>query len=176
MIYLAGPFIAFGDFRPLENHIIREILILLLVAGAASFGGFQFYRRRKGAQQIADGISGADQPVSDEPVLKERMKDALATLKTSSGNKSGLSLRSALVRHHRAAGRRQDHGAGQFRAEVSAGAGRHAGGDRRRWRHALLRLVVYRRGRTDRHRRALHHPGFRTARPTRRAGSPSSTC
>ncbi len=89
VIYLAGPFIAFGDFRPLENHIIREILILLLVAGAASFGGFQFYRRRKGAQQIADGISGADQPVSDEPVLKERMKDALATLKTSSGNKSG---------------------------------------------------------------------------------------
>lgn len=89
VIYLAGPFIAFGDFRPLENHIIREIVILLLVAGAASFGGFQFYRRRKGARQIADGISGADQPVSDEPVLKERMKDALATLKTSSGNKSG---------------------------------------------------------------------------------------
>lgn len=89
VIYMAGPFIAFGDFRPLENYIIRDIVILLLLAGAASFGGFKFYRRRKGAQQIADGISGSDQPISDEPVLKERMKDALTTLKTSGGKKSG---------------------------------------------------------------------------------------
>src|SRR4029078_8292541 len=34
-------------------------------------------------------ISAAEQPVTDETVLKERMKDALATLKTASGNKSG---------------------------------------------------------------------------------------
>ncbi|MEW6643200.1 MAG: type VI secretion system membrane subunit TssM [Pseudomonadota bacterium] len=89
VIYFAGPFIAFGDWRPLENHIIREIAIVLLVAGAASFTGFSFFKRRKSAQQIAEGISAADQPVSDEPVLKERMKDALATLKSASGNKAG---------------------------------------------------------------------------------------
>ncbi|WP_315832430.1 type VI secretion system membrane subunit TssM [Bradyrhizobium prioriisuperbiae] len=89
VIYLAGPFIAFGDWRPLENYTIRAVVILLLVAGAGSFGGFNFYRRRKGAQQIADGIAGTGEPTSDEPVLKDRMKDALATLKTSSGNKSG---------------------------------------------------------------------------------------
>ena len=51
--------------------------------------GFSFFRRRKGDKQIADGISGAEQTVNDEPVLKERMKDALATLKTASGSKSG---------------------------------------------------------------------------------------
>ncbi|MBR1220433.1 type VI secretion system membrane subunit TssM [Bradyrhizobium sp. U87765 SZCCT0131] len=89
VIYFAGPFIAFGEWRPLENHIIREIAIVLLVAGVASFGGFSLLRRRKSAAQIAEGISAADQPVSDEPVLKERMKDALATLKTASGNKAG---------------------------------------------------------------------------------------
>ena len=89
VVYFAGPFIAFGSWHPLENAIVRNIIILLLVAGAAAFAGFGLLRRRKGAKQIADGISGAEQAVNDEPVLQERMKDALATLKTASGNKSG---------------------------------------------------------------------------------------
>ena len=86
VIYLAGPFLAFGDWHPLENHIIRQIAILLLGAAAAGVTGLHFFKRRKNAKEIADGVSGADQAVSDEPVLKERMKDALATLKSSSGN------------------------------------------------------------------------------------------
>lgn len=89
VIYLAGPFVAFGDWHPLENHIVRQIAILLLGAAAAGVTGLHFFKRRKNAKEIADGVSGADQAVSDEPVLKERMKDALATLKTASGNKSG---------------------------------------------------------------------------------------
>ena len=71
-----------------------------------------------------------------------------------------LSLRSAVVPDHRAARRRQDHGAGQFRAQVSAGQ-RHGGaGGARGRRHALLRLVVHRRGGADRHGGALHHAGL----------------
>lgn len=89
VIYFAGPFIAFGDWRPLENHVVRQIAILLLTAAAASIVSLNLFKRRKNAKQIADGISGGDEPVSDEPVLKERMQDALATLKTASGNKSG---------------------------------------------------------------------------------------
>ena len=89
VIYFAGPFIAFGSWHPLENAIVRNIVILLLVAGAAAIAGFGIMQRRKGAKQIAEGISGAEQTVNDEPVLQERMKDALATLKTASGNKSG---------------------------------------------------------------------------------------
>ena len=50
--------------------------------------GLSVYRRRRGAKEIADGISGDAQNINDEPVLKERMKDALATLKTTSGDKS----------------------------------------------------------------------------------------
>src|SRR6478609_8617905 len=89
VVYLAGPLIAFGDWHPLENSTVRKIIILLLVTAAAGFSGFGLFQRRKAANKIADGISASDQPVSDEPVLKERMKDALATLKTASGNKSG---------------------------------------------------------------------------------------
>ena len=89
VIYFAGPFIAFGDWRPLENHIVRQIAILLLTTAVAGIVGLNLFKRRKNAKEIADGIAGGDHPVSDEPVLKERMKDALATLKTTSGNKSG---------------------------------------------------------------------------------------
>lgn len=89
VVYFLGPLIAFGDWRPLENPIIRDIAVLLIVAVGAGLAGFSFYRRRKGAKEIAEGISGDAQTVNDEPVLKERMKDALATLKTTSGDKSG---------------------------------------------------------------------------------------
>src|SRR6478609_8294094 len=89
VVYLAGPLIAFGDWHPLENSTVRKIIILLLVTAAAGFSGFGLFQRRKAAKQISDGISGAEQTVNDEPVLKERMKDALSTLKTASGNKSG---------------------------------------------------------------------------------------
>src|SRR5260370_25471172 len=89
VVYFAGPFIAVGSWHPLENAIVRNIVIILLVAGAGGVGAFSFFRRRKASTQIADGISGAEQTVNDEPVLKERMKDALTTLKVASGNKSG---------------------------------------------------------------------------------------
>ena len=89
VVYFAGPFIAIGNWHPLENAVVRDIIILVLVAGAAAFAGFHFLRRRKATKQIADGIGGAEQTVNDEPVLKERMTDALTTLKTASGNKSG---------------------------------------------------------------------------------------
>src|SRR5882724_8818230 len=90
VVYFAGPFIAIGNWHPFENTIVRSIIILLLVAGAAAVAGFSFFRRRKAGKQIADGISGAEQTINDEPVLKERMKDALTTLKAASGNKSGF--------------------------------------------------------------------------------------
>lgn len=89
VVYFAGPLIAIGDWHPLENYIIRDITILLLMTAAAGMGGFTFWKRRKGAQNLVDGISGEEGPIDDEPVLKERMKDALSTLKTAAGGKSG---------------------------------------------------------------------------------------
>src|SRR3954453_22117880 len=89
VVYFAGPLIAIGDWRPLENNIIRNIVILLLMTAAAGAGGLTFYKRRKSAQKIAEGIAGENEPIDDQPALKERMQDALATLKSASGGKSG---------------------------------------------------------------------------------------
>ena len=87
LVYLAGPLVSIGGYRPLESYIVREIAVLLLVAAAASFGGFKFYRRKKSAEALAEGVGEAERKESDEVVLKDKMKDALATLKTASGNK-----------------------------------------------------------------------------------------
>ena len=87
VLYLAGPFIVIGGWRPLESYMVREILVVLLLGAAASFGSFQFWRRKKSAKALAEGVSEVEKPESDEPVLKDKMKDAIATLKAASGSK-----------------------------------------------------------------------------------------
>jgi type VI secretion system protein ImpL len=89
VIWLAGPLVAIGDYRPLENPVVREVLILVIGLAVVGTVGFRLHRRQQGAETIARGISGADQDSSDADVLKEKMKDALETLKRASGGKAG---------------------------------------------------------------------------------------
>jgi type VI secretion system protein ImpL len=85
MIWTLGPLIEIGGYRPLENYLVREAVILIITATAASFAGFRFYRRRKSSEKLAEGIGTAKE--DDTGVLKDKMKDALATLKKASGGK-----------------------------------------------------------------------------------------
>ena len=88
LVYLAGPLISIGGWRPLENHIVREITILVVAAAFASVMAFNWNRRKKATAKIAEGIAASDKVDDDADVLKDRMKDALATLKAASGGKS----------------------------------------------------------------------------------------
>jgi type VI secretion system protein ImpL len=87
MVYLAGPYLAIGSWRPLENPIVREIVILLLVAAFASVAGFHLWLRRKNSRALAQGIAKGDTAVDDSAELASRMKDAVATLKRSGSGK-----------------------------------------------------------------------------------------
>jgi type VI secretion system protein ImpL len=81
LVWFAGPYVAFGDYRPLENYIVRQIVILLLVAGIASLGGFKLWRRTKSCQLLAKAVSSEDSKDQDDSaVLQDTMKDALTTL------------------------------------------------------------------------------------------------
>ena len=149
LVYLAGPLIAIGGFRPFENHIVREITIVLLVAGAASFGGFKFFRRRQNAKALAAGVSEAEKKESDEVVLKDKMKDALATLKSASGTKKDYLYD---LPWYLLIG---PPGSGKTTALINSGLkfpllrGATPRAIAGRWRYSLLRLVVHRRGGAD---------------------------
>jgi len=87
VIYRLSPLIAIGDYHPFDNYIVREVLILVLVSAAASFGGFKFWKKWKSNKKLAEGIAEQAQTANDEAVLKDKMKDALATLKAASASK-----------------------------------------------------------------------------------------
>src|SRR4029077_13062488 len=87
LIYLAGPLVSIGGYHPLQTMIGREIAILAFGAIFASVMSFQWQRRKKATAKIAEGITAADKPADDTDVLKGKMKDALATLKTASSGK-----------------------------------------------------------------------------------------
>ena len=101
--------------------------------------------------------------------LRERFEEAVATLKQTAAQRP-QPVRPAVVRDHRRARLRQDDGARQLGAEVSAGAAGRQGRAARRRRHAQLRLVVHRRSGVSRHRRPLHHAGLRRGVRQRRLG------
>lgn len=87
MIWTVGPLIEIGGYRPLENYLIRDAVILIITAVAASVAGFNFYKRRKSSEQLAEGIGAAAKDENDGLVLKDKMKDALATLKKAGAGK-----------------------------------------------------------------------------------------
>src|SRR5437016_14399335 len=79
LIYLAGPLVSIGGYRPLETFIGREIAVLVVGAIFAAVMSIQWRRRKKATAKIAEGIA-ADKVEDDSGVLKDKMKDALATL------------------------------------------------------------------------------------------------
>src|SRR3954464_11948179 len=87
LILFAGPLVSIGGYRPLQTTIGRELAILFVGAIFAAVMSFQWGRRKKAAEKIAAGIAAADKPEDDTGVLKDKMKDALATLKSASGGK-----------------------------------------------------------------------------------------
>jgi type VI secretion system protein ImpL len=78
-VYVAGPFVEIGGWRPLDNYIIREALVAILCAAFAGFTGFSFWKRKSSATALAKDI--AETREDDSAVLAERMTEALETLK-----------------------------------------------------------------------------------------------
>ncbi len=82
LIWFAAPLLSFGSFQPFEDAGPRLLVIVLLFLAVGGAEAYRFYLRRQGAERIARTM-GADD--SDAPVLAERMKEALTTLREVSG-------------------------------------------------------------------------------------------
>ena len=87
LVWLAGPLIEIGGYRPFGNYYVQAAVIVIIVAIGGTIGGWRFYRRKKSSEQLAEGIAQAADE-SDAVVLKDRMKDALATLKRAGGGRA----------------------------------------------------------------------------------------
>ena len=88
LVWFAGPLIAVGEVRPLDQTWVRALICALVLLGVAGTIGFEAYRRHKATQALQAELAGADADATgDADVLKERMADALATLKKSRSGK-----------------------------------------------------------------------------------------
>ncbi len=161
LVWLGGPLVAIGDSQPFEGVITRLLIIVLILLVVGGSIAWRILARRRAEKAIAQAMTAAAEEESDAPVLREKMEDALVDPAAHRQIGRRRALRPALVSDHRPAGRRQDDGAGQFGAEIPARRRQPGQSHPGRRRHALLRLVVHRRGGADRHRRALHDAGFR---------------
>ena len=93
IIWFAGPFLGFGDFLPLEGWEPRLLIILIVCGGIGARLSHPLPAApARGARSSRRACSSPGDGGSDAKVLSDRMTEALATLKRSSG-KSQLSLR-----------------------------------------------------------------------------------
>ena len=89
LIWWAGPLIAVADVRPLGSGWVRGPLCLLVLMAIAGAIGWDAWRRHRAAKALEAELAGGE-AADDSETLKERMADALATLRKAKGAKGDL--------------------------------------------------------------------------------------
>ena len=89
LIWLAGPLVSFGDAQPFDSVGVRVgvILVLWLIVGAST--AWRIVRRRRAAAALEKAMTEAVADETDAPILKEKMEDALATLRRTAKTRAG---------------------------------------------------------------------------------------
>ena len=90
IIWFAGPFLGFGDFFPLEGWEPRLLIILIVCGGIGLIYLIRFLLRRRAAKKLEKGLLESGDGGSDAKLLNDRMAEAIATLKQSSGKSNYL--------------------------------------------------------------------------------------
>ena len=89
LIWLAGPLVSFGEAQPFESVWVRLILILLILLIVGGTIAWRIVARRRAAAAIEKAMTAPVEEESDAPILKEKMEDALATLKRTGKSSAG---------------------------------------------------------------------------------------
>jgi type VI secretion system protein ImpL len=90
LIWFGGPLIAVADYAPLEGTGVRLTIIFVIFLVVGGLIGWRVYKRVQAAKELAKALTEADEEDSDAPVLKQKMEDALATLKNSKSGAAAL--------------------------------------------------------------------------------------
>ena len=91
LVWLAGPLVSIGDAQPFEGVVTRLVIILVILLIVGGSIAWRIVARRRAAAAIAEAMTKPAEEESDAPILKEKMEDALSTLKRA-GKSSATAL------------------------------------------------------------------------------------
>src|SRR6266513_1375166 len=102
VLWFAGPYFAFADYRPLESVVARLVAIIVLAVGYAIYAQLKQLRSARGNRQLAEGVTqqaGQDaEPAAgrgssaDPAQLRKRFEEAVEALKRSKKKGGAASL------------------------------------------------------------------------------------
>ncbi|HXT06438.1 MAG TPA: type VI secretion system membrane subunit TssM [Roseiarcus sp.] len=90
LIWFGGPLISVADYTPLDGTGVRLtiILVVFLIVGAVI--AWRVVKRLRAAAALEKAMTEAAQEDSDAPILKQKMEDALHTLRDSKSGGAAL--------------------------------------------------------------------------------------
>ena len=90
LVWFGGPLISVADYAPLEGAGVRLTIIFVVFLIVGGVIAWRIVKRRRAAAALAQAMTEAAQEDSDAPVLKQKMEDALATLRNSKSGGAAL--------------------------------------------------------------------------------------
>src|SRR5260370_1489393 len=89
LIWLAGPLVYFSEAQPFESVGVRLTLILLILLIVGGAIAWRIIARRRAAAAIEAAMTAPVEEESDAPILKEKMEDAVGTLRRTGKSSAG---------------------------------------------------------------------------------------
>ena len=89
LVWIGGPLIAVADYAPFEGTGVRLSVIAVIFLIVAAVIAWRIVKRLRAARAIEQAMTEAADDDSDAPVLKQKMEDALATLKAANKSSAG---------------------------------------------------------------------------------------
>lgn len=86
LIWFGGPFLSIAGVRPFEPLWVRLLLVLFIILTIGGWTAYRIYKRIAANRALEQEILQPKASEEDLQIMSERMKDALKTLKTASGN------------------------------------------------------------------------------------------
>ena len=92
LIWFAGPYFAFAEYRPLASEALRLVAIALLIAIWAALKLVKLLKASSASKKLASAVTAQPDPApsSDEAQLRERFEEAIGALRESRGRDHSL--------------------------------------------------------------------------------------